>query len=136
MDFIALAQCQPRHLYRLHSRKLTQGVYDGQGGFIGIREKFGNHFLFTEYHWEHPSFATVRPLEDLGLIPADLLVATDLGSIDDATGRMVDFDRPVADGGRGWFFTDNGETVGVLQGIRLVWNKGLYEWLVAQGGSP
>lgn len=36
-------------VYKLQSRNLTVGVYDGNEGFIGIREKFGDEYLFTEY---------------------------------------------------------------------------------------
>src|SRR6266498_5084797 len=58
------------HLYRIGSRNLPYGVYDGRGGFIGIREKFGSLFLFTEYDWDKgPPFGTVTVREDLGPIP-------------------------------------------------------------------
>lgn len=72
---ISLKECQRRHVYRLVSRNLTFGVFDGLDGFIGIRCKFGNRYLFKEFHWEQgPPFGTVRPLEDLGLIPEELEV--------------------------------------------------------------
>lgn len=49
-----------RGIYRIHSRNLDVGVYDGNEGFIGIREKFGATYLFTEYAWEQgPPFGTV-----------------------------------------------------------------------------
>lgn len=58
------------HLYRIHSRNLPYGVYDGRSGFIGIREKFGGLFLFTEYDYDDgPPFGTVIVKEDLGPIP-------------------------------------------------------------------
>ncbi|HET7713885.1 MAG TPA: hypothetical protein VFK94_06620 [Patescibacteria group bacterium] len=67
---IPMNDCHTRHLYRLYSRNLDFGVYDGAGGFIGIREKFDSRFLFTEYHREVGSpVGTVQPLEDLGPIP-------------------------------------------------------------------
>ena len=51
----------PRGIYRIHSRNLDIGVFNGVDGFIGIREKFGSTYLFTEYLWEQgPPFGTVR----------------------------------------------------------------------------
>ena len=61
------------HLYRIGSRNLPYGVYDGRGGFIGVREKFGHLYLFTEYDWDNgPPFGTVIVREDLGAIPSDI----------------------------------------------------------------
>jgi len=58
------------HLYRIVSRNLPYGVYDGNGGFIGIREKFGSLYLFTEDDWDNgPPYGTVTVKEDLGPIP-------------------------------------------------------------------
>lgn len=55
------------HLYRIKSRNLPYGVFDGKSGFIGIREKFLELYLFTEYDYDDgPPFGTVRVLEDLG----------------------------------------------------------------------
>ena len=52
------------HLYRLRSRNLPYGVYNGRHSFIGIREKFGELYLSTEY-----AGATAVALEDLGPLP-------------------------------------------------------------------
>jgi hypothetical protein len=61
------------HLYRIRSRNLPCGVYDGKGGFIGIREKFGSLYLFTEYdHDQGAPHGTVIVLEDLGPVPEDV----------------------------------------------------------------
>ena len=67
------------NLYKIRSRNLPYGVYDGQGRFIGIREKAGSLDLFTEYG------NTVIALEDLGPAPGDLVLAEHLGSGPDAT---------------------------------------------------
>jgi len=49
-------------------RNLSYGVYDGKEGFIGIREKFGHEFLFTEYHFDQgPPFGTVHTIIDTGI---------------------------------------------------------------------
>lgn len=58
------------HLYRIRSRNLPYGVYDGRGGFIGIREKFGSLYLFTEIDYDLGApYGTVTVLEDLGPVP-------------------------------------------------------------------
>lgn len=70
---IPQSECIKGHLYRIDSRNLSLGVYDGKGGFIGIRTKFNSRYLFTELYWEaSESYGTVRPQEDLGPIPADI----------------------------------------------------------------
>lgn len=57
-------------LYRIRSRNLPYGVYDGRGGFTGIREKFGDLSLFTEYDYDAgPPYGTVIVLDDLGAVP-------------------------------------------------------------------
>ncbi|HYM79098.1 MAG TPA: hypothetical protein VE377_24195 [Candidatus Dormibacteraeota bacterium] len=39
-------------VYRLNSRGLSCGVWNGEEGFVGIRTKFGNRFLDKEIHWD------------------------------------------------------------------------------------
>ena len=76
-NYIPLIDCRKGHVYRLNSRNLSFGVFDGQKGFIGIREKFGNRFLFTEDHWDCGApFGTVHPLEEIGKLP-DTIPATE-----------------------------------------------------------
>jgi hypothetical protein len=111
-EFIPLADCEPRRLYLIHSRNLTLGVYDpAQQGFIGVREKFGSRYLFTEMHWElgAQGFGTVKPLEALELLPEEIELRERTDTTDGPSGRPVAFDRPVADGGKGWYFMDTGE---------------------------
>lgn len=109
---IALADCIRGRVYRLHSRNLERGVYDGEQGFIGLRTKFGHVYLATEYHWETGApHGTASPEADLGLdVPADVPLSDLLpGSVDPLTGRPVRFDRPKVYGGRGWYFDDTNE---------------------------
>lgn len=73
--YISLAECVVGHVYKIWSRNLRYGVYDGKEGFIGIRTKFGARYLFTEYHWDQgPPFGTVKPIEDLGMLPEGIPV--------------------------------------------------------------
>jgi hypothetical protein len=67
MDKIPANELVERRLYRVHARNFNVAVYDGHDGFIGIREKFGNVYLFTEFEWETGApYGTVQALEDLG----------------------------------------------------------------------
>lgn len=78
---VALEDCQKGQIYRLRSRNLAYGVYDGDTGFIGIREKFGDLYLFTEYHYDTgPPFGTVRPYEIVGDVPEDIALTESLGT--------------------------------------------------------
>lgn len=68
---IPLQECRHGWTYRIHSRNLSFGVFNQETqGFVGIREKFGNRFLFTEFHWDTGEpFGTVTPLEALEACP-------------------------------------------------------------------
>jgi hypothetical protein len=48
---IKLGQLQRGRVYRLQSRNLACGVWNGKDGFIGVRTKFGLRFLDMEIHW-------------------------------------------------------------------------------------
>jgi len=68
---IPIEECKSRWLYGIHSRNLSMGVYnDINKGFIGIRIKFGNRSLATEYHWDiGEPFGTAMPYSVLEQIP-------------------------------------------------------------------
>ena len=89
MGKIPIAECTPGRVYQIQSRNLTFGVYDGNEGFIGIREKFGHRYLFTEYHWDQgPPYGTVSGQKDLGIdLPADISPKESLGTVDKETRR-------------------------------------------------
>ncbi len=63
---LELEECTKGHIYLIHSRNLSVGVYNGKEGFIGIRDKFDFRYLDTEYH--QSKGGTVRVLQDLGSI--------------------------------------------------------------------
>lgn len=70
--YLPPGECTVGHAYLIRSRNLAVGVYRGgdDGGFIGRRTKFGDTFLFTEYHWDLGGvFGTVQPVADLGPCP-------------------------------------------------------------------
>lgn len=62
MDQIPFDELEVRGVYVLRSRNLRVGVWTG-AGFIGIREKLGSRYLFTEY--PNTARAIVRIDEEL-----------------------------------------------------------------------
>jgi hypothetical protein len=70
---IKLGELQRGTVYRLQSRNLACGVWNGKDGFIGIRTKFGGRFLDMEIHWDlSKTFGTAQALEELGTIPESI----------------------------------------------------------------
>lgn len=68
-------------IYEIRSRNLRVGVFDGEDGLIGIREKFGERYLFTEYRNDGP-YGTVRAvIRRLGTVPEDVPLKDQLGSV-------------------------------------------------------
>lgn len=67
---LSIEELEDRGIYRIYSRNLEFGVYSEKvKGFIGIREKFGQRYLFTEYHYEIGApFGTVHPVELVGKV--------------------------------------------------------------------
>lgn len=102
---IPISECIMGRVYKIGSRNLSYGVYDGNEGFIGIRKKFGRRYLFTEYHWDQgPPFGTVHSQADTGIdIPEDIEVAITLGDVDEKTLRPVYYHEQT------WFFKDSNE---------------------------
>lgn len=79
MDHMTIDQMEPRRVYFLRSRNLLVGAWNpATQGFIGVREKFRNRYLFTEYHWDtgapHGTACPVEPAGDL-YVPDDMLLA-------------------------------------------------------------
>lgn len=129
MNYISLLDCIPRRVYKIQSRNLSFGIYDGDSGFIGIRTKFCNRYLFTEYHWDNENFATVKPIKDLGIdLPSDISLLLFLQTVDKDTNREVAFDRPVLNGGKGWYYLDTDESNQDICAISLPNNK-LFKFL-------
>jgi hypothetical protein len=74
MKYIPLDQCGDRAVYSLRSNNLGIGVFSKETrGFIGIRTKFGNKYLFTEYHHDTGApFGTACPVEKIGMLPDNI----------------------------------------------------------------
>jgi len=75
-NYIPLKNCHHGFLYKIHSRNLSYGVFNiKDSGFIGIRTKFGNVFLFTEYHWDTGApDGTVKPLKEVCKVPDNIII--------------------------------------------------------------
>jgi hypothetical protein len=75
-DYIKIQDCKHSYLYKINSRNLDPGVFNEKTkGFIGIREKFGQKYLFTEfYHDIGAPYGTVKPLEEICKIPSDIKI--------------------------------------------------------------
>ena len=70
--YIPLEECENGALYRIEARNFWLGVFNKETqGFVGVRHKFGQVYLFEEYHWDCPQFATVRPIEKLEVCPVN-----------------------------------------------------------------
>lgn len=125
-NFISIDDCEVGAIYKLRSRNLHFGVYTLQKTFIGIRTKFECSFLDHELHVGVGG--TASPTTKIGYVPSTITLVTHLGTFDKITGLAVEFDKPVIDGGRGWYFTNNGESSEDIFPI-LKSNDQLYDYL-------
>lgn len=138
-DIPEVADCVEGRVYKLRCRNLSYGVWSSNnGGFIGIREKFGSRFLDTEYHWDVSEYhGTVAEAIDTGIdVPEGIdILARYPYSLDSNTGRKVKFDKPVSEGGKGWYYVDTGEAD---QNIRPhgVANQKLFDFLESLNDYP
>ena len=86
---INLKDCKPRFIYKIQSRNLSFGVFDGTNGFIGIREKLGSLYLFKEYYCDGRNpLGTVLVLKEIEQTPGNLLIKETLGTIDAHTRKV------------------------------------------------
>lgn len=67
--YLKMDECKHGHLYLILSRNLWLGVYSQtSSGFSGIRTKFGDRYIFEEFHWDTGApFGTVKPIKELEL---------------------------------------------------------------------
>lgn len=71
MIYIPLEDCVDRAIYKIKSQNLSVGVFRKESkGFIGIRHKFGDLYLFQEFHYDTGApFGTVTPEKQIGMLP-------------------------------------------------------------------
>jgi len=125
-DLPVISKCIKGRVYKLSCRNLHYGVFDGEEGFIGIRTKWGEQFLFTEFHWDQGApHGTVRHAIDLGIdLPKDIEPSTHLGTIDDITKKPVER----IEDGRAWRFIGEKERDIAIQAMAVP-NPGLSGFL-------
>lgn len=131
---------QVGRVYKIRSRNLQYGVFDGDRGFIGIREKFESRYLFKEYLADGGDFGTVTVESDTGIdVPTDIPLVESGPTINSTNGRemvldaTVDNPNPSMKGSKGWWrYVDTGEpAASVSQGCRAhsSTNKALFNFL-------
>ena len=126
-SYLPLSECIDRRLYRIHSRNLTVGVFRADVmGFVGIRTKFGNEYLFTEFHWDTGEpFGTVKPIEDTGeSVPDGMKTEDDLGTICSKCGKPAMHDKTSMK----WGHADTSPRCDGSGG-RSIPNDALFAWL-------
>jgi hypothetical protein len=130
MGYIPLDQCKHGYGYKIRSRNLSYGVFNAKkNGFIGIRLKFGERYLFAEYHWDTGApHGTVKPIAIDEKCPV-ALINESLGIFSEPDNRQMEFRKEGESGAKGWYYLDNGEQAD--EDVKRVWreNKELFEWL-------
>jgi hypothetical protein len=73
--YLRIDQLEDGCLYLIHARNSHIGQWVAVDcGFVILREKFGDRFIFTEYHWDKDKRGTAKPLAKLsGIVAADAL---------------------------------------------------------------
>lgn len=78
-NYLKIEELLDYHLYVIQARNGRYGIWlPEHRGFMLSRIKFGENFLFVEYHWDEPAFATVKPI---GLIEVSPFGPADFESI-------------------------------------------------------
>lgn len=100
--FIPVGELKHCAVYALRSRNLLVGVWDENSkGFIGVREKMRDTYLFTEYHYDLGG--TANATEELPLnLPDDVELRENFDPTCRDHLQDVVFTTPIAKGGEGW----------------------------------
>lgn len=115
---IPLAELKVGTVYKLNSRNLDFGVFTGRG-FIGIRTKFGNRYLFEEYERSTSDhFGTATALEVIGLISGCVVIKESLGTQCGVCSKAVNFDDRRAQGYR-WQHDDKSTHVEAIDPVSI-----------------
>lgn len=70
-DDLKMDRLERGRVYELQARNFSTGVWNGEG-FIGIRTKFDNRYLFTEYHCGRGApYGTVYPIRATDAVVPD-----------------------------------------------------------------
>ena len=76
---VPVDELKDNYLYWVSARNLKLAVYrKSTKGYLGIREKFSNRFIFEEYDWDlADDFKTCTPLEEICECPVDIDLVLD-----------------------------------------------------------
>jgi len=70
ISYIPMHKLVDSATYEIHARNASIGIWIyHEGGFLIRRQKMGDTFLFIEYHWDMPAFATARPIGLIEMSP-------------------------------------------------------------------
>jgi hypothetical protein len=62
-DYIKISDLKDLALYERHARNGNYGIWIAENrGFFLSRHKFGDNFMFMEFHWDCPAWATAKPI--------------------------------------------------------------------------
>lgn len=127
--YIRIPDLDERGLYRIYSRNLDLGVWDGKGGFIGIRTKFGSRFLFTEYHFDFSEHhGTVRPVQITDWLPEDIELIEGHSVCDVCDELEPQFDRERGETADERWFHKSGRTDHSVHAVHKQ-NEPLFNWI-------
>jgi len=73
-NYVKVEDCKHGYLYFILARNSKVGVYNEKTrGFIISRHKFGNNYLFEEYHWDYnETFGTTKPILEIEKCPHNI----------------------------------------------------------------
>ena len=78
-------ECIKGRLYEIDGRNFNVALYDGEGGFIGICQRFGIKYLFIEFPYDNDTrLGTVTAVIDTGINFTD-------GEISVGNNNLIDF---------------------------------------------
>jgi hypothetical protein len=129
MEFLNRGQLVKGGVYAIRSRNLSVGVYDGDDGFVGIRKKFNERYLFTEYLARNCGgtqlgLDTVYPKELLDTLPEGLEIKERDGLWCDTCGQ-----RGYSDKTKSWPESDSCDGGCGKPDLRWKSNQPLFDFL-------
>jgi len=75
-EYIKIEDLKDRTIYRVNARNSNIGIWSSKiQGFVMCRSKFGELYLFIEYHWDSdPHYGTVTPFQEIGILPENFIL--------------------------------------------------------------
>lgn len=71
-NYLKINELKDGYLYKIIARNALYGIWIAEEeAFLISRIKFGDNFLFKEYHYDCPAFATAQPVGEVEKSPFD-----------------------------------------------------------------